>query len=54
VFTARSFSARKDFRDSPWLHALSIAALLSGLLCALIISIDITRRPQHMMIFNVV
>ncbi|MGE0225422.1 MAG: DUF4396 domain-containing protein [Acetobacteraceae bacterium] len=37
-----------------WLHALSIAALLLGLLCAVIIAIDVARHPQHMWIMNIV
>ena len=37
-----------------WLHALSIITLLAGAVCALIVAIDIARRPQHMWIMNVV
>ena len=37
-----------------WLHALSILSLLAGLVSALIIAVDVTRRPQHMGIMNVV
>ena len=37
-----------------WLHALSIFALLAGLVSAFIIVIDVIRRPQHMGIMNVV
>ena len=37
-----------------WLHVLSIAALTLGLVCALIVAINITRHPQHMWIMNVV
>jgi hypothetical protein len=37
-----------------WLHALSIAYLLFGGLCATVIAFDVARRPQHMWIMNVV
>ena len=37
-----------------WLHDLAIAALLLGLLCAVVIAIDVIRHPQHMGIMNVV
>jgi hypothetical protein len=37
-----------------WLHFLSIAALLTGFVSALIILVDVTRHPQHMFIMNVV
>ena len=37
-----------------WLHVLSIVALLTGFLCALILAIDVTRRPQAMGIMSVV
>ena len=37
-----------------WLHELSIAALIVGFVCALLIAIDITRHPQHMFIMNIV
>jgi hypothetical protein len=37
-----------------WLHALSIAALLLGLGCALVIAVDVVRHPQHMWIMNIV
>jgi uncharacterized protein DUF4396 len=37
-----------------WLHALSIAYLLLGAVCAAIISFDELRHPQHMWIMNVV
>ncbi len=37
-----------------WLDALSLAALLVGAVCALIVSIDVIRRPQHMTVMNVV
>ena len=37
-----------------WLHLLSIAYLLLGLVSAVIIAIDLTRHPQHMWIMNVV
>ncbi len=37
-----------------WLHALSIAALAVGGLCALVLLVDVVRHPQHMGIMNVV
>ncbi|MBI1261232.1 MAG: DUF4396 domain-containing protein [Rhizobiales bacterium] len=37
-----------------WLHILSIAFLLLGLLCAVIIAVDEYRQPQHMWIMNLV
>ncbi len=37
-----------------WLHALSIAVLLLGALCAAVIAVDVVRHPQHMGIMNVV
>ncbi|HSU06934.1 MAG TPA: DUF4396 domain-containing protein [Acetobacteraceae bacterium] len=37
-----------------WLHDLSIAYLLLGALCAIAITIDEVRHPQHMWIMNVV
>ncbi|MDO9708777.1 DUF4396 domain-containing protein [Paracraurococcus lichenis] len=37
-----------------WLHLVSIAALLLGLGCAVIIAIDVLRHPQHMAIMNLV
>jgi hypothetical protein len=37
-----------------WLHALSIAALLLGGACAIVISVDELREPQRMWIMNVV
>jgi len=37
-----------------WLHSLSIAYLLAGALSAAIISFDLTHRPQHMWIMNLV
>jgi hypothetical protein len=37
-----------------WLHDLAIAALLLGLLCAVVTAIDVIRHPQHMGIMNVV
>jgi hypothetical protein len=38
----------------PWLHVLSLAALIFGFACAIAIAIDLTRRPQHMFIMNIV
>lgn len=37
-----------------WLHALSIASLTLGALCAVVIVADVTRHPQHMAVMNVV
>jgi hypothetical protein len=37
-----------------WLHSLSMAYLLVGLACALVITIDVARHNQHMWIMNVV
>lgn len=37
-----------------WLHALSIIALVAGLVSFLILSLDLMRHPQHMAIMNVV
>ena len=38
----------------PWLHTLSIAALLLGAGCLLIVAIDVMRHPQKMAVMNVV
>ena len=37
-----------------WLHALSIAALVLGAGCALLVAVDVARRPQKMAVMNVV
>jgi hypothetical protein len=37
-----------------WLHSLSIAYLLVGLACAVVIAADLVRHKQHMWIMNVV
>jgi len=37
-----------------WLHSLSIAFLLLGLACAVVIAADLVRHKQHMWIMNVV
>jgi hypothetical protein len=37
-----------------WFHALAIAFILLGFLCAALIALDETRTPQHMWIMNVV
>ncbi len=37
-----------------WLHVLSVASLLLGVLCLVVILADIIRHPQHMGIMNVV
>lgn len=38
----------------PWLHALSIASLLIGALCAVVIAADLMRHTQRMWIMNLV
>ncbi len=37
-----------------WFHVLAIAALMTGIFCALVILVDVVRRPQHMAVMNVV
>jgi len=37
-----------------WLHWLSMAALALGLVCGLLITLDVSRRPQKMAVMNVV
>lgn len=37
-----------------WLHALSIAALLLGAVCACVVLVDVLRHPQKMAVMNVV
>ncbi|WP_428483900.1 hypothetical protein [Rhodopila sp.] len=37
-----------------WLHDVSIAYLLLGVVCMVIIAIDVVRHKQHMWIMNVV
>lgn len=37
-----------------WLHALSIASLILGAACALLLSVQVIRQPQHMAVMNVV
>ena len=37
-----------------WLHAISIAALLLGAACSLLLSAQVIRHPQHMTVMNVV
>jgi len=37
-----------------WLHSLSIAFLLLGLVCAVVVAADLVRHKQHMWIMNVV
>ncbi|HTW29714.1 MAG TPA: DUF4396 domain-containing protein [Acetobacteraceae bacterium] len=37
-----------------WLHVLSIACLLLGAICAVVLAIDVARHPQPMWIMNVV
>lgn len=38
----------------PWLHTLSIVALMLGALCATVLLIDVVRHPQKMAVMNVV
>jgi len=37
-----------------WLHDISIAYLLIGALCALVIAFDVALHNQHMWIMNIV
>jgi branched-subunit amino acid transport protein len=37
-----------------WLHDLSVTYLLLGMLCAIVIAVDVVRHPQHMWIMNIV
>ena len=37
-----------------WLHLLAIVSLVVGVVCAIVIAIDVGRHPQHMGIMNVV
>ncbi|SFU35370.1 protein of unknown function [Methylobacterium sp. 174MFSha1.1] len=37
-----------------WLHALAVASLLLGAACALLLSVQVIRHPQHMTVVNVV
>lgn len=37
-----------------WLHVIAVISLLLGLIAAGVIAIDLTRRPQHMWIMNLV
>jgi hypothetical protein len=37
-----------------WLHALAIVSLIAGLICAVWITVDEIRHPQHMWIMNLV
>lgn len=37
-----------------WLHTLSIAALLFGAACALVVTVDVVRHPQKMGVMNIV
>jgi hypothetical protein len=37
-----------------WLHILSIAWLIFGAACFIVVLIDVVRHPQHMAIMNVV
>lgn len=42
------------FAAPGWLHALSVATLLLGASCSLLLSAQVIRHPQHMMVMNVV
>lgn len=53
-FARRKFQHERASMIPFWLHALSIAALMLGAVCALILFIDVTRHPQHMGIMNLV
>ncbi len=37
-----------------WLHVLAIVSLISGIAAAVVIAIDVGRRPQHMAVMNAV
>jgi hypothetical protein len=37
-----------------WLHVLAVTSLIAGLICAVWISLDELRHPQHMWIMNLV
>jgi len=37
-----------------WFHALAILALLLGAACALLLSVQVIRQPQHMTVMNIV
>ena len=37
-----------------WLHMVSWIALVAGLICAIVILVDVIRHPQQMWIMNVV
>jgi hypothetical protein len=37
-----------------WLHVLAIVSLISGVATAVVIAVDVGRRPQHMAVMNVV
>ena len=37
-----------------WLHVLAIISLISGVATAVVIAVDVGRRPQHMAVMNVV
>ncbi len=42
------------FAAPGWLHALSVASLLLGAACSLVLSVQVIRHPQHMTVMNVV
>jgi hypothetical protein len=42
------------FAPPGWLHALSVASLLLGAACALLLSVQVVRHPQHMTVMNLV
>lgn len=45
---------RKLLMFPAWFHILAIVALCLGVLSALVVLVDVVRRPQHMAIMNVV
>ena len=40
--------------NSAWLHNLALAFLPLGIVCAVVIAVDLTRHPPHLWIMNVV
>ena len=42
------------FAAPGWLHALSVASLLLGGTCSLLLSVQVIRHPQYMAVMNVV
>ena len=50
--TSRSFKVMPIFPI--WLRALCVLSLFLGAVCALLLSVDVLRRPQHMTVMNFV